>query len=237
MLDVHPPHQAAHTWRDFFIHIATICVGLLIAIGLEQTVEALHHRHQARELRESLAKETDQIIKDSVAADNGLRVGYEWGTKAARQISDAGLHNQPMGPLPPANDGQYPIAADPVYRAAKASGQLSLLSRDEVQAYSEVDSILEDNHLTRLEVLREGKLLSDFFTADSFAQPPGTTPFAHASREDLHHLYDLFISANAEQNRYRHRLRRVWGAEVAISHGERELNRIEAAETQFDRLP
>ena len=24
MLDVHPPHEAAHTWKDFFIHIATI---------------------------------------------------------------------------------------------------------------------------------------------------------------------------------------------------------------------
>jgi hypothetical protein len=46
MLDVHPPHEAAHTWRDFLIHIATIVVGLLIAIGLEQTVEFFHHRHQ-----------------------------------------------------------------------------------------------------------------------------------------------------------------------------------------------
>ena len=32
MLDVHPPHHAANTWRDFFIHIATIVIGLLIAI-------------------------------------------------------------------------------------------------------------------------------------------------------------------------------------------------------------
>ena len=45
MLDVHPPHAPTHTWRDFFIHIATITVGLLIAVGLEQAVEFLHHRH------------------------------------------------------------------------------------------------------------------------------------------------------------------------------------------------
>ncbi len=38
MLDVHPPHKAAHTFKDFFIHIATIVIGLLIAVGLEQTV-------------------------------------------------------------------------------------------------------------------------------------------------------------------------------------------------------
>jgi hypothetical protein len=41
MLDVHPPHHAASTWRDFFIRIITIVIGLLIAIGLEQTVEAI----------------------------------------------------------------------------------------------------------------------------------------------------------------------------------------------------
>jgi hypothetical protein len=25
MLDVHPPHAPTHTWKDFFIHVATIC--------------------------------------------------------------------------------------------------------------------------------------------------------------------------------------------------------------------
>jgi len=57
MLDVHPAHHAATTWRDFFIHIATIVLGLLIAIGLEQTVEFFHHRHQAHHARELLAEE------------------------------------------------------------------------------------------------------------------------------------------------------------------------------------
>jgi hypothetical protein len=54
MLDVHAPHQSAHTWKDFFIHIATIVIGLLIAIGLEQTVEHFHHKHQVAQVRESL---------------------------------------------------------------------------------------------------------------------------------------------------------------------------------------
>jgi hypothetical protein len=57
MLDVHPPDHAAHTWRDFFIHIATIVIGLLIAIGLEQSVEYFHHRHQVAETRRALYNE------------------------------------------------------------------------------------------------------------------------------------------------------------------------------------
>lgn len=47
MLDFHPPHESVHTLKSFLIHIATIVIGLLIAIGLEQTVERFHHRHLA----------------------------------------------------------------------------------------------------------------------------------------------------------------------------------------------
>src|ERR1700733_10097267 len=50
MLDVHPPHHAASTWRDFFIHIITSVIGLLIAVGLEQAVEYLHQRHQLEDI-------------------------------------------------------------------------------------------------------------------------------------------------------------------------------------------
>jgi hypothetical protein len=62
MLDVHPAHHAASTWRDFFIHIATIVLGLLIAIGLEQTVEFFHQRHQAREARENIQREAAKNV-------------------------------------------------------------------------------------------------------------------------------------------------------------------------------
>ncbi len=33
MLDVHAPHETVHGWRDFFTHIATITIGLLIALA------------------------------------------------------------------------------------------------------------------------------------------------------------------------------------------------------------
>ena len=63
MLDVHPPHEAAHTWKDFFIHIATIVIGLLIAVGLEQSVEHIHHRHLAAEARTNIQEEVSNNIK------------------------------------------------------------------------------------------------------------------------------------------------------------------------------
>jgi len=57
MLDVHPAPHAASTWREFFIHIATIVLGLLIAVGLEQTVELVHRHREAREARENIRQE------------------------------------------------------------------------------------------------------------------------------------------------------------------------------------
>ena len=62
-MEVHPPEHPIHTWRDFFIHIATIVVGLLIAIGLEQTVEAVHRHGELRETRESLRNELEENRK------------------------------------------------------------------------------------------------------------------------------------------------------------------------------
>jgi len=63
MLEVHAPHESIHTWKDFFIHIATIVIGLLIAVGLEQGVEWMHHKHQLREVRSQLTEERDLNLR------------------------------------------------------------------------------------------------------------------------------------------------------------------------------
>jgi len=68
MLDVHPPHSPTHTWKDFFIHIATIVVGLLIAVGLEQIVERVHQRYELRDTREELAHEFE-ANRENIKAD------------------------------------------------------------------------------------------------------------------------------------------------------------------------
>jgi hypothetical protein len=63
MLDVHAPHEPINTWKGFVLHIATIVIGLLIAVGLEQTVEYFNHRHEVREAREALAAEHEENIR------------------------------------------------------------------------------------------------------------------------------------------------------------------------------
>lgn len=56
-MEVHPPHSPIHTFKDFLIHLLTITIGLLIALGLEATVEAIHHHYQVVEARGSIVHE------------------------------------------------------------------------------------------------------------------------------------------------------------------------------------
>jgi len=57
VLDVHPPHEPIHGWRDFLLHLFTITIGLLIALSLEGLVEWQHHRHLVHEAEANLATE------------------------------------------------------------------------------------------------------------------------------------------------------------------------------------
>lgn len=59
MLDVHAPHGSVHSWREFLVHVAIITIGLLIALGLEQTAEFVHHRHEVAETRQALRHELE----------------------------------------------------------------------------------------------------------------------------------------------------------------------------------
>jgi hypothetical protein len=56
-MDVHPPHEPIHSVRDFFLHLFTITIGLLIALSLEALVEHIHNRHNIHEAQANLLSE------------------------------------------------------------------------------------------------------------------------------------------------------------------------------------
>ena len=64
MLDVHAPEHPIHGIRDFFIHLLTITVGLLIALGLENVAEWRHHLHLRHEAVENMHREIEGNRKD-----------------------------------------------------------------------------------------------------------------------------------------------------------------------------
>jgi polyhydroxyalkanoate synthesis regulator phasin len=63
MLDVHPPHGKIHGVGDFFLHLFTITVGLLIALALEGCVERQHQRHIVHEAEAGMRREIEENSK------------------------------------------------------------------------------------------------------------------------------------------------------------------------------
>ena len=66
-MEIHKPH-AAKTWKEFFIELGTIVIGILIAIALEQTVDHFRHVNQLRTVRGELAAEVER--NQEIAARN-----------------------------------------------------------------------------------------------------------------------------------------------------------------------
>ena len=147
MLDVHPPLEAAHTWKDFFIHIATIVIGLIIAVGLEQTVEHVHHRRQAREVRESLQQElvadATTIQKNSDALALTLRQ-----LEKNQQMLDSGVpDSQTLSSL--IYDGWATHRpTDDAWTSAKANGSIALIPAADLRGvgyfYETLDGVNEN---------------------------------------------------------------------------------------------
>ena len=230
MLDVHPPHQAVHSRRDIFIHIATIVVGLLIAVALEQTVEFLHHRHERLELQEALHRDTEKAIED---IQNQLKeVGGAMHGLDARivQIQEALDKNQPLAPpLPRPKTHPQEMPDDPAWKAAKSGGLIELLPQDDIKAYSEVD--LGITTLTQLVApagvfLRQRAQLEWKFERNGAKIPD----FSHASRQDLEEYLNVLLAIKAESVEFIGICAELLGAERAILRGERDLNRIQQAE-------
>jgi hypothetical protein len=148
MLDVHPAHHAATTWRDFLIHIATIVIGLLIAVGLEQTVEFLHRTHQRHELESDLHSETE---RQHAALQNDFRtfaMERAWLLSLRNDVdtmrASGGKIKLPYRPKPtdpdlPGHPGLAVIwPADGVWQTARFSGLINLLTPRQAELYASV---------------------------------------------------------------------------------------------------
>jgi hypothetical protein len=56
-MEIHPPAKPIESVRDFLVHLSMIVIGILIALGLEQSVETWHHHALGREARDNILSE------------------------------------------------------------------------------------------------------------------------------------------------------------------------------------
>jgi hypothetical protein len=138
VFEVHAPHEAVHSWKDVLVHIAIIVVGLLIALGLDEAAQYVHHRREVAEVREELRAEREvnkQLFERETAT---------WRWEAAELENNlmvlAYLKEHPGTPdekLPGSlawfrDSAGYREAA---WDAAQSSGVTSLMPQEEVEGY------------------------------------------------------------------------------------------------------
>jgi hypothetical protein len=143
MLDVHPAQHAASTWREFFIHLGTITLGLLIAISLEQSVEWAHHLRQRHQLEADLQAEG---AENHALAENDWRaIDGRMAVIAARlrEVESALAARRKMDPpfpassfTPPTPSSVFVVPLSAVWTTAKEGVLIDLLPREVARSYT-----------------------------------------------------------------------------------------------------
>jgi len=136
MLDVHPPHEAAHTWKDFLIHIAIIVIGLIIAVGLEQAVEFFHHRHQIYVTRERIREEAQlnqRILRADEQGIAQIETNLDHALVLVRSLKSQRSAVTETPDFTFGLQGFY----DAAYSNARDTGVLSLMPYDEGAMYED----------------------------------------------------------------------------------------------------
>jgi hypothetical protein len=151
VIDIHDAHQAASTWKDFFIHIATIVFGLLIAVGLEQLVEHIHHRIELTDARKALAIERKiNIVRFSVENDEFHRFVPILQNNLALFVY---LRQHPGKPAPPSVGALRWTTLDrgmanSAWAAAQHSGVVDSMpqseARENASLYAHLDRLSQD---------------------------------------------------------------------------------------------
>jgi hypothetical protein len=230
MLDVHPPHHAATTWRDFFIHIATIVIGLLIAIGLEQTVEHFHQRHQLQELRRGELTDARIYLQDVDQLTLANSQQIEDLSQRIQQVRQAIAQHQKL--------------SAPTYRpaiftntirlgnlsAARESGLIHLLPEDEINSAGDAEvgvakaEVLKDRaqEATRKRVAFEQRFQSDY--------PIGEFDFSRATPAQLDEYLGLLIDERLRRAETLDYLGQMHRGALAFIQGQRDLGKLREAE-------
>jgi len=134
-MEVHAPHEKVHTWRDFFIHVGIMTVGLFIALMLEGLVEYTHHRHIVREARENIHQEIEDnhqsAQKDLVALQEDIE-----RTKANIKTIHA-LREDPKGFRGSLTSTmQFHSLDSAAWNTSRDTGALTYMPYQDVEAYA-----------------------------------------------------------------------------------------------------
>jgi hypothetical protein len=136
MIDVHAPHHTPGGVRDFLIHLLTITAGLLIALGLEAGVEALHHHHQRLEAEAMIRgeiKSNDEKLEQNLSQFKDELDGMNRVLQALESLSQG----KPGVLVEKDFLFSQSQMQDSAWRTAASTNALSYMDYDQVERFSE----------------------------------------------------------------------------------------------------
>ncbi|MGA7158195.1 MAG: hypothetical protein WBY53_15205 [Acidobacteriaceae bacterium] len=172
MIDVHPPHKPLNHWKDFWIHLGTITAGLLIAIGLEQSVEAMHRLHERHILQHELH---DEAIRNERILIRDIQILHARSVFLASQRSNVdALHRGASAaslsqPEEPANEDPFMPSAG-TWTSARDSSQLALLPREQASVYEELYAQRDFLQQNIVDIFRTADELDSFISNTEAAE-------------------------------------------------------------------
>lgn len=232
-MEVHPPEHGIHSWREFFVHMGTIVLGLLIAIALEQSVEALHRRHERADLREALHGESEQIIADARSCDAVLRgqiVAAMQNKDAAFRVLWSGESGESVPAYSTPEALEYPF--DPIFRSALATSRVALLTPDETNAYMEITYDMDQIKSSYNEYSDAVHERERFETELPRSASTNHIDLKRLDRPTLQRYVDLFAAEIESSQRLRLDCAQTAKAEEVLASGEMRLNKLYEAEKE-----
>lgn len=136
MIDVHEPEHRINGVRDFFLHLFTITVGLLIALGLENAAEAWHHHRQRDEAEQTIQQELVYNKKHLIETNFVLKREMD-NLNAAMVYLQARSAGKPASPGSISLGYTIPHLQNASWRTANATGVVQYMPYEYVQRLAE----------------------------------------------------------------------------------------------------
>lgn len=140
MLEVHAPNEPVHGWRDFFIHLATITIGLVIALSLEGCVEFWQHRHLVHEAEASMQIEIEANARELKGALEDVRKEQEFLKNDIAVMKKVIANPKVPNREDMRVDFRIRTFADVSWKTAQSTGALSYMPYERAQEYSNIYS-------------------------------------------------------------------------------------------------
>jgi hypothetical protein len=145
-VDVHAPHSSIHGWKDFLLHLVTITVGLLIAVGIEGCVERHREHRLVNEARETMHEEIEHNSKtmdEEVGTLDKQKAALEKNldtlTRILENPKDRAAQDTPI-------NASYNMTSlrDTAWKTAQTTGALAFMPYQEAQRYADVYATQQD---------------------------------------------------------------------------------------------